>query len=865
MKARYIPCWTLLAGFLTYAWLSWPLPLHFTRGIPAAAHPAPSSVQPAVPGDHLQLLYHFWLAGDMLAGHTKPFYNLYEFNTGDDRERFMPGSYYVPFSLIHAAGAALAGPAFGWNLASFISIWLTLLFTWLLARRFTGNCWIAGLAALAGLCLPFRWINLFGGSPAGFAMAWPPAIWLGIDLAVRRSSIAGGLLAGLGVLLACWCDTHVFFFSVLAIPGWCLMALLLDDDFSWRRPRDYLQIFLALLPLAIFTVLALAFDPFLKWVIIHVTGAPPAAAVVTARTLKEIKLYSPPARGLFDWHATGLAEHVFIGFALPSLLALGGLALYLRRPAAWRADWRRPLTWLLICAAMVLTCILALGVYGPGDGAVLEFFRKLIPPYRMIRQPAKIFVLMPSLLAAAVALAGGALVFGGEPAAARPARRWGLAVFILLLAAAAWEQGRRINLTISLLAPRQDAYAAVAEHAARAGRPARALVLPLWPGDSHYTSIYQFYAANHHIRMVNGYRPFVRQNYLTNVFERLVSANQGWITPAQADHLAGMGVEYLIVHEDLFPEKVSPFPVGFTIKNLLQNPQLELLKQDQSVWAFILRPSPAAASAAGEAAFGHWDVFGSARRWEAEKMRHVNTRAREYADAGNGAALELSAEGARLQTPPIWTWSAPDLRWLVRARGHGVLQSELIIHETAVPLDDVVIQDAAWRWYAVPADVLEGYAPVGLKIEWQGGALEVDLALLTAGRWDAEPGVGDKISVPAPCFFHAGYIDPAADSVVLRRGLDPQALIFYGPKLPLPAGGYRVEVEYTAPAAPGTPAGQFNIRQRSSDPIRWTPVFAGYPAAAEFELPDNLPFHLELLFTGRTDLELQRVHFTRLR
>ena len=50
----------------------------------------------------------------------------------------------------------------------------------------------------------------------------------------------------------------------------------------------------------------------------------------------------------------------------------------------------------------------------------------------------------------------------------------------------------------------------------------------------------------------------------------------------------------------------------------------------------------------------------------------------------------------------------------------------------------------------------------------------------------------------------------------------------------------------------------------SSDPIRWTPVFAGYPAAAEFELPDNLPFHLELLFTGRTDLKLQRVHFTRL-
>lgn len=859
MKTRGLFIWSLPAAALLYAWLSWPLPLHFTRGIPAAAHPAPSSVQPTVPGDHLQLLYHFWLAGDMLAGRTKPFYNLYEFNTGDDRERFMPGSYYVPFSLLYAAGAALAGPAGGWNLASFISIWLTLLFTWLLARRFTGNWRIAALAALAGMCLPFRWINLFGGSPAGFAMAWPPAIWLGIDLAVRQRRAAGGLLAGAGVLLACWCDTHVFFFSVLAIPVWCLTALLMDETFTWRQPRQYLRIITALLPLAALAGAALAFPALLQWVTIRVTGAPPEAAAITERTLREIKLYSPPLRGLFDWQAVGLAEHIFIGLALPILLGLGGAAWCIRPRRAWCSDWRRPLAWLMICGLIAMICLLAAGVYGPGDGTALQFFRKLIPPYRMIRQPAKIFTLMPSLLAVAAALAGGALA-----GPAGRTRRWAMALFVLLLAASAFEYGRRINLTISRLTPRQAAYAAVAEDAAGRGNPPRALVLPLWPGDSHYTSIYQFYAANHHVRMVNGYRPFVRRHYLTNVFERLVSANQGWIAEDQLAHLSGMGVEYIILHEDLFPEKVSPFPVGFTLQNLLHHPRLQLLRQDQSVWAFAIRPPNQNAPAAGGNNGGQWEVFGSARRWEAEKIRSVNARKAQDESAGGGACLALDDETARMQTPPIWTWGAPDLRWLARVRGRGLLQAEAIIHETALPLDDLAIDSSAWRWQSVPADVVNGYAPLSLKLQWQGGAVEIDMVLLTAGRWDTELNPGDAISIPPPCFFHAGYIDPQAGSVVLRRELDPQALVFYGPKLPLTPGRYRADLHYTASAPPGTPAGQFNIRQRAADPIRWTPVFAGYPAAAEFDLPDNLPFHLELLFTGRADLEIRGVDFTRL-
>jgi hypothetical protein len=855
MKTCRLLIVTLSAAALLYAWLSWPLPLHFTTGIPAAAHPTPSGVQPMIPGDHLQLLYHFQLVGDMLTGDIKPFYNLYEFNIGDDSERFMPGSYYFPFSILYAAGDALAGPAGGWNLASLISIWLTLFFTWLLARRFTGNRWIAALATLVGLCLPFRWINLFGGSPAGFAMAWPPAIWLGVDLAIRQRRVSGGFLAGLGVLMACWCDTHVFFFSVLAIPFWCLIAVIMDNTFTRPRPQ-YLRIILALLPLVVLTLASLAFPAFLKWITIRVTGTPPEATAITGRTLREIQLYSPPLRGLFDGRIGGLSEHIFIGLSLPLLIGLGGLAWCIRACKGWQARWRRPVAWLLLCCMIALVCLLAAGVYGIGDGAVLQFFRRIIPPYRMIRQPAKIFTLMPSLLTVAITLAGGALFFPSGQA-----RRWGTALFILLAATAICEYGRRINLTISLLSPDQAAYAAVADDAADRGHPAHALVLPLWPGDSHYTSIYQFYAANHNLRMVNGYRPFFRRNYLTNVFERLVSANQGWITDDQLAHLDSMGVEYILLHEDLFPEKVSPFPVGATLQNLLRHPQLQLLHQDQSVWAFAIRPP----DGAGAAYQPDWDVFGSTRRWGAEKIRSANTHKTQDQADSERKYLALEKGDAWIQTPHIWTWGAPDLRWLVRTRGHGLLQSKAIIHETALPLDDLAIDSADWRWQAVPADVVNGYAPLSLNLEWQGGAVEIDTILLTAGRWDTEPDVGETISIPAPCFFHAGYINPASDSVILRRERDPQALIFYGPKLPLTPGRYRAELHYSSVAPSGTPTGQFNIRQRSTDPIYWTPVFAGHPATAEFDLPDNFPFHLELLFNGQADLKIHRVDFTRLK
>ena len=105
---------TGVAALLLTVVFSWPLARYATRGIVYTAfeqHPGePLSM---VPGDHLQFLYHLWLAQDTFEGRTPLFHNLYEFNTGDDAERRDVTPYYLPFSAFFAAASIPFGQAAG--------------------------------------------------------------------------------------------------------------------------------------------------------------------------------------------------------------------------------------------------------------------------------------------------------------------------------------------------------------------------------------------------------------------------------------------------------------------------------------------------------------------------------------------------------------------------------------------------------------------------------------------------------------------------------------------------------------------------------------------------------------------------------
>jgi hypothetical protein len=227
VKKRRLALYSLALTLAVWLVIAWPLPRLFNDAIPVGVSkretPHPALVH-MMAGDHLQFVYYLWIVSDFLTGKTPFFYNLYEFNTGDDAERYRPGSYYFPLSLLYSAFYWMDGRAFAWNAVSLLALWLAGYSIWRLCRRYTDSDLIAATGALLALLFPYQWIQLFGGSPAGFGMALVPLMVLGLDRAVRNDSAAGGWVAGLALLCMGMIDTHAFYFGALMVPCWCLVA-----------------------------------------------------------------------------------------------------------------------------------------------------------------------------------------------------------------------------------------------------------------------------------------------------------------------------------------------------------------------------------------------------------------------------------------------------------------------------------------------------------------------------------------------------------------------------------------------------------------------------------------------------------------
>lgn len=837
---------SLLCTLVLWLIFSWPLPRYVLSGIPSSAHNVERNhVREMIAGDHLQLMYHFWLMDDMLSGKTRFFHNLYEFNTGDDDARYKPGSYYVPFSLLYALGSLLGGRSFGWNFSGFLSLWLTCYLTWCLARRYTSRDTVACIAAAISIILPYRWHALLGGSPTGFAMMWIPALCLGLDMAVRESRVAGGVLAGVALLFSSWCDGHVFFFGALVTPFWCVVAFLKRDDFQWGKRHEYIRLARALLPVPLISIAA--------YVLLNMLNRELSESMMSAgRSPGEVAIFSPVWQGLFSWKNLGISNQIYIGYVLPVTIIAGLVVLGLHLLSHHGPTWRRTTIAGILCIAILGLICLALGMKGPFGGRLLLLCRKIIPPYAMIRQPAKIFCLMPTFLAVASALALTSFVPLTIPKRCRIAC---LAVVALLITV---EYRSRISPTICRLQMEQPAYQAAAKDAEIEKRTAHVLVLPLWPGDSHWSSLYQHYSSLYRIRMVNGYSPVVSKDYFENVFRKFESANKGTLSDTQLDDLQSMGVGYVILHEDAFPEKVSPLPVTFTLKQLLNTPRLRLLKQHGPIWTFkILRhPEDKAPDGTG------WDSFFPSLRWEFERYPREKVRMTKDARASHGGFATLAENNSFVQTTPVRMCDAPDLRWTIRVRGNGVAMFEVIRQDEVIRTVERIIDNAEWKWIDVATGKLGGHFPVTLRIKRKSGVIDADAALLTAGKWES-PSAGNSLTLLAPLFFHAGFTDLNSNRVILEPSTVPNRCVFYGPHLPLERGTYQADFNFVSPAPNGTVLGKIQIK--SGDKLfSSSSVTAGATASLHLEQEDNLPIRFMFTYSREGRIEIENVVLTKL-
>lgn len=837
MPVRRVILFSLVLTLAFWAVALWPAPKFLFSGIPNGTRAEKYGGRELAPGDPLQLLYHFNLARQALAGRIPLFHDVYEFNTGDDRDCRSFDSYYIPFSLLHALAAPVS-EAFGYQLAGFFSLWMGCLFTWLLARRFVGGDLVAAVAALAGMAFPYRLMTFLMGSPTGFGICWVPLLLYGLDRAIRDGSWKGGTAAGLAFFAAAMGDLHVFYFCAIATPAWAALVWLVGCKPDWKSLAAWRRLALAMLPFLFF----LALSGIYAWSFSQAIGD---SGMAQGRAWGEIRNFSPARSGFFDPSVSGMNGQIYLGYALAAVVVCGwclGLARY-----RWFAGPERRAFWMLtaLCAAGAGAAILALGPRGPWNGMFFDLCRRTIPMYTMIRQPAKVFAIMPAIAALALALSISLLWIRIQN---RTTRR--LVLFALVLAIV-FEYCRNIRPAFCILKPGRSAYQAAADDAAKEAAVPRALVIPLWPGDSHYASVYLHHAMRAEVRMLNGYAPKIRRGYFEDVFKRYESVNSGWLDDAQAQSLLSAGVRYIMLHEDLFPEKVSPFPSAFTLHRFLNHPRLRLLAQDESVWTFKIleQPVPRPAMAAD------WNTFFPSARNHTPMARAAGKQER-------GALIVLDAPGAPAFTPrDVALGPGVAFQWLLRARGQGsVTMAAAPAGGKTEPVTSLCSSE--WRWLKHDFSAPE-YGPFRLYAALDSGAVTLDSACLLAGDW-RPPEPGESISFPAALFFHSGHTDLADGSVKFRRMRDAEGVALYGPRLPFEPSRYSALLAVKTDAPHGTILGRMRVQWNDSEQRPWIDLVAGRTARLDFEQEDNLPVNFEFAYSREADLAITRVSFARL-
>jgi len=851
-----------------YFAITWPLGAEFHAGIPSSNRPEAGGARYMIPGDHLQFMYQLWMLADSFTGGTPLFYHVYEFNQGDDQALYNPGSYYFPFGLLYSAGYALGGRVVGWNLMLCVTVWLIYLSTWLLLMRFSRSVLTAAVAALPSILLPYFYVSLLGGSPTGMGMLWVPLIFLGVDVAIRDRRLWGGMLAGTLLFICSWVDLHVFFFVFLATPVWALMCLAfsasscptplrasrssVQDSFfpgqqeCLNRSPQRTRRFWALLPVFIGMAGAYLQTSIIKSSIDHTLQS-------QGRTLNESLGYALKWQGWFDTALDNRFNIIYLGVGAGLVLAVGAVLfvydVWRNRPQA-RVQLA---VWAMVLVAVAGIAVLALGPNTPFDREhrLWQFLRKVIPPYKMIRQPAKIYCILAPFLGIALAMVMDRI------RSLVKKRAWAFVLAMLVAAGLLVDYGRRLDPTICLLDYEQGGYRAVAEDAAKCGRENRALAIPLWPGDSHWNSITEYYATLYRTKMVNGYSPSVSRQYFTNVFLRFEAINMGVVTDDMLDGLLAMKVGYLLLHEDAFPQKVSPFPVSQTLNELLRHPRLQFLAKDKAVWAFrILKP------ATGSPPYRPDErLILAAWQWDACDVAWGSAT---VVKEGSTVFMRLAPPDGRLQLDSRTLYPLAGLRYIVSVRGNGVLAGTCGSGLTGDTFSVPVASPGDWTWAEIPVPVLPSGRQTYLApgITNVAGSLDVSMVTLLGGDWKwLKP--GESLTVPAKACFYSAYSDTGSESIQLEQGRVQAGLAFYAPIVPVLPGRYQITLEYQTAAEPGTVVGTWSVLRSDGQGRISTSVKAGSLATVDYLLESPRPLRLEFDYTRKADMSIQAFQLLR--
>jgi hypothetical protein len=962
---------------------TWPLTRHLTTDVlyTHQAHPGYERV-PIAQGDHLQLLYFFWLFGDSVEQGRVPLTDHYEFRDGS------PPAFFFQPSLLPLLTFLLSplGLIASYNILTLLSFVAAGLSAHLLFRLEVDDRWGAFAGALVVALFPYRVAQL-AGHAIGFLSFLIPLYLYCFERSLRAARPSRWVVAsGVTFFFAGAMEFHLIYYLTLLL-GFYLPFRFVSPLSGWLRqgnpapapPRDRVAPALAALGglgagCAAFHAADSMhhFGSRAGWVVTSGVGLLLALFAWRALTRAVVR-FLPPS-------APALPRACALPFAPLALLALVPLGSRLGVPNAGRA-----LAALTLAAAALLSVPLlrALGqarllpqglallagrarlflFHGGCIGLTLGYLvviRRLIFKNSIAGSgrrfsdvtsysphPVDLFVIVnPSaerivylgVVAAALALVGLAAV----RRVCDPGRRARLAFFAgigvvgsvlavgpnleafpvyhllfrlvpmfnfprvsgRILAVGAIGLAMLAALGLAALRRRAGRFAGVATAAALVllvadYLPAHApglttlpqthpvydrlalerqpgetiLELPIWPGDSAWTSDYLWYATRYRNLLVNGYSPATPRTYVEQVFAPLYPLDFGEMRRSQYDLLKRLGVRFVVFHEEVYPPKISDFPFRVTVENLKASKYLETLAGAPPLWLFRLKEQPPPGADEAASSLSPVGSLREAEQWNAGRGARV-----EDPLASGGATMAFPAGAAGVLGRPVPARDYPAGRYRALARF-------LTDPGAATPGLTLQVREAeSGRLVASAAH------PAGTG---RGGALdlEAEFTLQALGRivtqvasdgaapvrWDFVlvrfADVPDpQLSVEIEDLWHMGIplADPAASggqAVELRPGYNPRDYAFTGPDRVLPAGAWVARLRFATDGAAGPAGGErFEVgisnveRTLAATTLPAAAGPAGYrEAALPFRLSRSAPVRFRVYFPGVRRLVLDRI------
>ena len=333
------------------------------------------------------------------------------------------------------------------------------------------------------------------------------------------------------------------------------------------------------------------------------------------------------------------------------------------------------------------------------------------------------------------------------------------------------------------------------------------LELPIWPGDSAWTSNYLWYVTRYRNLLLNGYSPATPRTYVEQVFKPLYPLDFGEMRRPQYDLLKSLGIRFIVFHEEVYPQKISDFPFRVTVENLRSSKYLETVAGAPPLWLFRLKPEPPEGEEFAAGAISPVGSLREAEQWNAGRGTRV-----EDPLASGGATISFPAGSAGVLGRPVpaRVYPAGDYRVQARFITDPSGQTPGLTLEVRLADSGRLIAAAG-----VPAGIGRG-GILDLEVDFTLSTLEkIFTQVVSDGsapvRWDyllvrfagtPEP----PLSIEIEELWHMGVPldDPGASggqAVELIPGYNPRDFAFSGPDRVLQAGAWVARLRF-APRRP---------------------------------------------------------------